>query len=89
LPCGVGAVAMLFISNVVYRGLRKMTPRRALIPVSKVIEKVFLNRLDLYFESNNLLTEKQHDFRKKKSTITALFDCVSEIYDSVENRGKS
>jgi exonuclease III len=57
-------------------------------PVSKVLEKVFLNRLELYFESNNLLTDKQHGFRKKKSTITALFDCVSEIYDSVENREK-
>jgi Reverse transcriptase (RNA-dependent DNA polymerase) len=57
-------------------------------PVSKVLEKVYLNRLELYFESNNLLTDKQHGFRKKKSTITALFDCVSEIYDSVENREK-
>jgi Reverse transcriptase (RNA-dependent DNA polymerase) len=57
-------------------------------PVSKVLEKVFLNRLELYFESNNLLTDKQHGFRRKKSTITALFDCVSEIYDSVENREK-
>jgi hypothetical protein len=57
-------------------------------PVSKVLEKVFLNRLELYFESNNLLTEKQHGFRRKKSTITALFDCVSEIYESVENREK-
>jgi hypothetical protein len=35
-----------------------------------------------------LSTEKQHGFRKKKSTITALFDCESEIYDSVENREK-
>jgi hypothetical protein len=31
LPCGVGAVAVLFFSNVVNRGLRKMTPRRALV----------------------------------------------------------
>jgi hypothetical protein len=27
---GVGAVAVLFFSNVDYRGLQKMTPRRAL-----------------------------------------------------------
>jgi len=31
LPCGFGAVAVLFFSNVVNRGLQKMTPRRALI----------------------------------------------------------
>jgi hypothetical protein len=30
LPCGFGAVAVLFFSNVVNRGLQKMTPRRAL-----------------------------------------------------------
>jgi hypothetical protein len=47
-----------------------------LSPVSTVLEKVFLNWLELYFESNNLLTDKQPGFRKKKSTITALFDCV-------------
>jgi Reverse transcriptase (RNA-dependent DNA polymerase) len=57
-------------------------------PISKVIEKAFLNRLEQYFESNNLLTSQQHGFRKKKSTVTALFDLVTEIYDSVENREK-
>jgi hypothetical protein len=31
LPCGFGAVAVLFFSNVVNRGLQKMTPRRALM----------------------------------------------------------
>jgi hypothetical protein len=57
-------------------------------PISKVIEKAFLNRLEHYFESNNLLTSRQHGFRKKKSTVTALYDLVTEIYDSVENREK-
>jgi exonuclease III len=57
-------------------------------PISKVIEKAFLNRLESYFESNDLLTPKQHGFRKNKSTVTALFDLVTEIYNSVENREK-
>jgi hypothetical protein len=33
LPCGFGAVAVLFFSNVVNRGLQKMTPRRALLQI--------------------------------------------------------
>jgi hypothetical protein len=35
LPCGFIAVAVLFSSNVVNRGLQKMTPRRALKPVHR------------------------------------------------------
>jgi len=31
MPCGFGAVAVLFFSNVVNRGLHKMTPRMALV----------------------------------------------------------
>jgi hypothetical protein len=34
-------------------------------PISKVIEKAFLNRLERYFETNDLLTSRQHGFRKK------------------------
>jgi hypothetical protein len=46
-------------------------------PVSKVLEKVFLNRLELYFESNNLLTDKQHGFRKKnRQLLLCLIVCI-------------
>jgi DNA-binding transcriptional regulator WhiA len=57
-------------------------------PISKVLEKAFLNRLERYFEINKLLTDQQHGFRKNKSKITALYDMVTEIYDSVEMREK-
>jgi hypothetical protein len=33
-------------------------------------------------------TDQLHGFRKNKSTITALYDMVTEIYDSVEMREK-
>jgi hypothetical protein len=42
LPCGFGAVAVLYFSSVVNRGLQKMTPRRALTSMSRKI----LNRLE-------------------------------------------
>jgi hypothetical protein len=54
--------------------------------ISKVFEKAFLNRLQSYFSENNLLSEQQHGFRKRKSTLTALFDFITPIYESMENR---
>jgi hypothetical protein len=56
--------------------------------ISKIYEKIFLNRLEQHFEINSILSETQHGFRKKRSTVTALFDIVTEIYDCVENREK-
>jgi exonuclease III len=56
--------------------------------VSKVFEKIFLVRLEDHFERHNLLCDNQHGFRKNRSTVTALFDLVTQIYDNVENRKK-
>jgi hypothetical protein len=56
--------------------------------VSKVFEKVFLNRLEAHFNQNNLFCDNQHVFRKKRSTVTVLFDLVTEIYVSVEKLEK-
>jgi len=54
--------------------------------VSKILEKALLNRLDKYFGENNLLNSQQHGFRKGKSTVTALFDFVTEVFSSLEKR---
>jgi hypothetical protein len=53
---------------------------------SKVYEKIFLARLEDHLKTNNCLTPEQHGFQKGKSTITALFDFVSESYSSLEAR---
>jgi Reverse transcriptase (RNA-dependent DNA polymerase) len=47
-----------------------------------------LAQLEKHLEKNNLLSEQQHGFKKGKSTVTALFDLVSEIYNSLENKEK-
>jgi len=57
-------------------------------PISKIFEKAVLNRLENYFEGNDLLMQNQHGFRKKKSTVTALFDLVTEVFNSLEEREK-
>jgi hypothetical protein len=36
----------------------------------------------------NILSSNQHEFKKGKSTVTALFDVVTEVYDCLENKEK-
>jgi exonuclease III len=55
---------------------------------AKIFEKAFLNQLEKYYEMNNFLPDQQHGFRKKRSTVTALFDMVTSVYDSLEKREK-
>jgi hypothetical protein len=55
---------------------------------SKVFEKIFLNRLEYHFEQNNIINPQQHGFQKNKSTVTALFDFASQIYNSIDAREK-
>jgi len=50
-------------------------------PFSKILEKAFLSRLENHLVENNILTDQQHGFTKGKSTVTALFEVVSEIYN--------
>jgi hypothetical protein len=57
-------------------------------PISKILEKAFLAQLSKHLDKHNLLSEQQHGFRKGKSTVTALFDLVTEIYSNLENRNK-
>jgi hypothetical protein len=56
--------------------------------VSKIIEKCFLMRMDEYFKENDLLANEQHGFRKGRSTVTALFEMCTKIYELMENREK-
>jgi hypothetical protein len=55
---------------------------------SKVYEKVFLTRLENHLAINNILIPEQHGFLKGKSTVTALFDFVTEVYGGLEAREK-
>ncbi|XP_054259331.1 uncharacterized protein LOC128984072 [Macrosteles quadrilineatus] len=57
----------------------------AILPaLSKVIESVMKIQLIKYFESNHLLADAQHGFRKGRSTTTALSSLVEQIADAFE-----
>ena len=53
---------------------------------SKIIEKLFLDRLTLHLETNNILSDNQHGFRKNKSTTTATFSLLNPVYKALERK---
>lgn len=53
--------------------------------VSKILEKLTLNRLVKYLESNNILYDCQHGFIKNKSTTTALASFEDFALKAIDN----
>lgn len=59
----------------------------ALIPIlSKVFEKVIHNSIYNYFERNNLFTEEQVGFRKNKTINLAIYNFLSTVMTSIDNK---
>ena len=52
----------------------------------KLLEKLVHNRLTDYIEHNELLSNKQHGFRKHKSTLDALHQLTSQINVNMDKR---
>ncbi len=53
---------------------------------SKILEKLFVDRLNMFIEKHNLLSDCQCGFRKKRSTALALMDLVEEITNCIDKR---
>jgi len=59
----------------------------ALLPViSKIFEKVFLARMLLFLDKNNILTPKQFGFRKNLSTETAIYSFVETVLQFLDKK---
>ena len=53
----------------------------SLIPLpGKILEHLISSRLKNYLETNNILTENQHGFRKNHSTISAICTLLHNVY---------
>uniref|UniRef100_A0A672FN99 Reverse transcriptase domain-containing protein n=1 Tax=Salarias fasciatus TaxID=181472 RepID=A0A672FN99_SALFA len=61
-------------------------PVSLLSQFSKILEKLFVARLNTFLEKNKILNESQYGFRSKRSTALALLDSVEEIANSLENK---
>ena len=68
--------------NQVYTNYR---PVSLLPQFSKVLEKLFNNRLMSYINKNNILYNGQYGFRQNFSTSLAILDLIEEITTSIDN----
>ena len=51
----------------------------------KILEKMFIDELYIFFNSNGLISSNQSGFRSGDSTINQLISITSTIFDSFEN----
>ena len=61
-------------------------PISLLSQFSKILEKLFGERLDNFVEKNNLLTENQYGFRANRSPAMALIELTEEIIKNIDNK---
>ena len=61
-------------------------PVSLLSQFSKILEKLFNNRLDDFLEKNDLLVDEQYGFRKERSTSMAITQLIEELTNANEDK---
>ena len=54
-------------------------------PIGKILESFIRDQVQTYMESNNLLSNCQHGFRKSRSCITQLLQVMNDITRYIED----
>ena len=53
---------------------------------SKILEKLFLTRINSFLWANNILSSSQYGFRTKLSTSLAVMELIEEITNATDNK---
>lgn len=61
-------------------------PVSLLCQFSKILEKLYIVRLDNFINKHNILTDSQYGFRANRSTAMALMELTEEITNSLDNK---
>lgn len=61
-------------------------PITLLSNINKIFEKVIYDRLVNYLESKQILTDKQNGFRRGKSTVRAIYQSLTQIIKSLNDK---
>ncbi len=61
-------------------------PVSLLSQFSKILEKVFNNRLDKFIVKHKILSDNQYGFRPNSSTSLALMESIEVITNTIENK---
>lgn len=63
-------------------------PISLLSSLSKILERVMLNRMLSFITKNKILNKAQHGFRKNLSTKTAILEFINVLYNRLDNNEK-
>ena len=66
--------------------LHNYCPISLLSTISKIFERVILNRSVSFLERNDLITATQFGFRHKHSTIHPILDLITECYQNIDDK---
>lgn len=61
-------------------------PISVLPVISKILEKILYNRLEVYLDSINFISDRQYGFRPKSNTLTATIDLVTKIKQNIDSK---
>uniref|UniRef100_A0A3Q3BKX6 Reverse transcriptase domain-containing protein n=1 Tax=Kryptolebias marmoratus TaxID=37003 RepID=A0A3Q3BKX6_KRYMA len=53
---------------------------------SKILEKLFVNRLNLFIDKHNILSSSQYGFKSRNSTSMAIMDLIEQITAAVDQK---
>uniref|UniRef100_A0A3P9N665 Reverse transcriptase domain-containing protein n=1 Tax=Poecilia reticulata TaxID=8081 RepID=A0A3P9N665_POERE len=53
---------------------------------SKILEKLFVNRLNLFIDKHNILSSSQYGFKSGNSTSMAIMDLIEQITEAVDQK---
>lgn len=66
--------------------LTNYRPISLLPQFSKILEKLFVTRLDQFIDKQNVLSKNQYGFRANNSTSMALMDLIEQISTAIDQR---
>uniref|UniRef100_A0A3Q3KL62 Reverse transcriptase domain-containing protein n=1 Tax=Monopterus albus TaxID=43700 RepID=A0A3Q3KL62_MONAL len=66
--------------------LTNYRPISLLSQFSKILEKLFNNRLDTFIDKHNILSDCQYGFRSKRSTSLAITDLMEDITSAMDEK---
>ena len=69
-----------------HREFTNYRPVSLLPQFSKILEKIFNNRLDNFIESCNILSDSQYGIRSNRSTALALIDLAENLTKELDNK---
>ena len=61
-------------------------PITVLAAASKVLERAVYNHLIYYLNSNGILDNRQHGFKKDHSTLSAIYEVTQHLYNNMDQR---